>query len=231
MRALIVEDEPLMRESLVEHLTESDFTISAVGTFEEASDHLIGEVYDLVLLDMRLPDGDGLDLLKQLREQGDDAGVIILTAKGDIQDRIRGLDLGADDYLPKPFSMAELTARINAVLRRRYKLTSNKLEFGELQIFLDDPVVQIDGTPMELTPTEYKILRYLALNRNKTVTRIALSEHIWGDQVDDRYSLDFVNSHIKNLRKKLALEGINECIKTVYGAGYRFESDEVNTSA
>ncbi|MGM0586822.1 MAG: response regulator transcription factor [Bacteroidota bacterium] len=229
MRALIVEDEPLMRESLVDHLKDIDFTVNEVGTFDEGSDQIAAEEFDLVLLDMRLPDGDGLDLLKQLRDQGEDAGVIILTAKGDIQDRVKGLDLGADDYLPKPFSMAELTARINAVLRRRFKLTSNTLEFGSLVIYLDDPVVHIDGTPVEFTPTEYKLLRYLALNRNKTVTRITLSEHIWGNQVDNRYSLDFVNSHIKNLRKKLAENGINDCIKTVYGAGYRFEPEVVGS--
>jgi DNA-binding response OmpR family regulator len=229
MRALIVEDEPLMRESLVDHLKDIDFTVNEVGTFDEGSDQIAAEEFDLVLLDMRLPDGDGLDLLKQLRDQGEDAGVIILTAKGDIQDRVKGLDLGADDYLPKPFSMAELTARINAVLRRRFKLTSNTLEFGSLVIYLDDPVVHIDGAPVEFTPTEYKLLRYLALNRNKTVTRITLSEHIWGNQVDNRYSLDFVNSHIKNVRKKLSEYGISDYIKTVYGAGYRFEPEVVGS--
>lgn len=224
MRALIIEDEPLLNESLSEHLSEEGYTVDSVFTFREARDQMFAEEYDLILLDIGLPDGDGFDLLKILRKEGGDMPVIVLTARGELEDRVKGLNLGSDDYLAKPFSMLELSARINAVMRRRYKLTDNRIDIDGLSILLDSPIVNYKDTPLELTGTEYKLLRYLALNRNKTVTRIALAEHVWGNRVDERFSLDFINSHIKNLRKKLTESGCDDLIKTVYGLGYRIDN-------
>jgi len=224
MRALIVEDEPLLNESLKEHLLEEGFTVDTTGTFKEAIDQVIAEPYDLVLLDIGLPDGDGLDVLKKIRETETDTAVIILTARGELEDKVKGLNLGSDDYIPKPFSMLELSARINAVLRRKYKLHDNHIQIGSITVNLDSPQVKINDKPVELTQTEYNLLRYLALNRNKTVTRISLAEHIWGNKVDERFSLNFINSHIKNLRKKLTDEGAEDPIKTIYGLGYRIET-------
>lgn len=224
MRALIIEDEPLLNESLSEQLSEEGYTVDCVFTFREARDQMFAEEYDLILLDIGLPDGDGFDLLKILRKEGGDMPVIVLTARGELEDRVKGLNLGSDDYLAKPFSMLELSARINAVMRRRYKLTDNRIDIDGLSILLDSPVVNYQDESLELTGTEYKLLRYLALNRNKTVTRIALAEHVWGNRVDERFSLDFINSHIKNLRKKLTESGCDDLIKTVYGLGYRIDT-------
>lgn len=224
MRALIVEDEPMLNDSLKEHLLKEGFTVDTTGMFKEAIDQVIAEPYDLVLLDIGLPDGDGLDVLKKIRETETDTAVIILTARGELEDKVKGLNLGSDDYIPKPFSMLELSARINAVLRRKYKLHDNHIQIGSITVNLDSPQVKINDNPVELTQTEYNLLRYLALNRNKTVTRISLAEHIWGNKVDERFSLNFINSHIKNLRKKLTDEGADDPIKTIYGLGYRIET-------
>ena len=221
MRALIVEDEPMLRESLEQHLLQDGFTIDAAERKLHAEDFLLANEYDLLLLDLGLPDGDGLDLLKDFTQEQKNMATIILSARGELEDRIQGLELGSDDYLPKPFSMLELTARIHAVLRRRFKISENYISIGDLVIHLDQNTVKLNEEILDLTDSEYRILRYLALNKNKTLTRFALSEHIWGEKVDERFSLDFISSHIKNLRKKLAKEGLGDIIKTVYGTGYR----------
>ncbi|HCD53739.1 MAG TPA: DNA-binding response regulator [Balneolaceae bacterium] len=223
MRALVVEDEPLLRESLDDHLFQQGFTTDLAIDKREAEELLISQEYDLLLLDLSLPDGDGLDLLNTLKATDANTATIILSARGELEDRILGLERGSDDYLPKPFSMLELTARIHAVLRRRFKIQDNYVKIGELTIYLDTNTILYKDNNLEFTDTEYRILRYLALNKNKTVTRITLSEHIWGDKVDDRFSLDFVNSHIKNIRRKFSSRNFTDPIKTVYGIGYRME--------
>jgi DNA-binding response OmpR family regulator len=226
MRALVVEDESLLNKELKEQLLEEQFTVDAALNFPEAQDLLFGEIYDLILLDLSLPGGDGLDLLKQIKSYDEDTAVIILTARGEINDRVQGLELGSDDYLSKPFAMAELRARIHAVLRRKFKINDNEISVDNLSVHLDNMQVQFDGAPIEFTDTEYKMLRYLFLNKNKTVTRIALAEHIWGNKIDDRFSLDFINSHLKNIRKKLADSGAQDPIETVYGVGYKLADYE-----
>jgi DNA-binding response OmpR family regulator len=226
MRALVVEDEPLLNEELEEHLLEEQFSVDCTETLQEARDLVAGDEYDLVLLDLGLPDGNGLELLKMIKKYYEDTAVVILTARGEVEDKVKGLELGSDDYLAKPFAMAELRARIHAVLRRRFKINENEIKAGKLLLNLNHMEVRYDGQTLELTETEYKILRYLVLNKNKTITRIALAEHIWGSQIDDRFSLDFINSHIKNLRKKLSQSGAPELIETVYGVGYKLEVHE-----
>ncbi len=221
MRALIVEDETLLTEELKNQLQNEQFTVDTALSFEAAEDQLLGELYDLVLLDLSLPDGDGLDLLKIIKKQDEDTAVIILTARGEIEDRVKGLELGSDDYLSKPFAMAELRARIHAVLRRKFKINDNEITIGRLSVHLDNMQVNVGENSVGLTDTEYKMLRYLFLNKNKTITRIALAEHIWGNKIDDRFSLDFINSHMKNIRKKLANSGAADPIETVYGVGYK----------
>ena len=223
MRALVVEDEPLLNEELEEHLLEEQFSVDSTETLQEARDLVAGDEYDLVLLDLGLPDGNGLELLKMIKKYYEETVVIILTARGEVEDKVKGLELGSDDYLAKPFAMAELRARIHAVLRRRFKINENEIKAGKLLLNLNHMEVRYDGQTLELTETEYKILRYLLLNKNKTITRIALAEHIWGSQIDDRFSLDFINSHMKNLRKKLSKAGAPELIETVYGVGYKLE--------
>jgi len=226
MRALVVEDETLLNQELKEQLREEQFTVDAAIDFPEAEELLLGEIYDLVLLDLSLPGGDGLDLLKLIKSYDEDTAVIILTARGEIDDRVQGLELGSDDYLSKPFAMAELRARIHAVLRRKFKINDNEISIGKLSVHLDHMTVQFDGNSIDLTDTEYKMLRYLFLNKNKTITRIALAEHIWGNKIDDRFSLDFINSHMKNIRKKLSESGAQDPIETVYGVGYKLAAYE-----
>lgn len=228
MRALVVEDEPLLNRELEEQLLEEQFTVDTALDFTRAEDWIAGELYDLVLLDLSLPGGDGLDLLKMIRQQrnSENTAVIILTARGEIDDRVQGLELGSDDYLSKPFAMPELRARIHAVLRRKFKISDNVITIGRLSVHLDHLQVSFEGQPLEMTDTEYKLLRYLFLNKNKTITRIALAEHIWGNKIDDRFSLDFINSHMKNIRKKLAESGAPDLIETVYGVGYKLNGYE-----
>ena len=225
----MVEDEILLNEELEEQLLEEQFTVDTALNFKQAEALLSGEQFDLVLLDLSLPGGDGLDLLRMIKKQqktSDETAVIILTARGEIEDRVEGLELGSDDYLSKPFAMPELRARIHAVLRRKFKINDNEITIGELSVHLDHMRVSIRNKPIDLTDTEYKMLRYLFLNKNRTVTRIALSEHIWGNKIDDRFSLDFINSHMKNIRKKLADSDAPNPIETVYGVGYKIRSHE-----
>ena len=229
MRALVVEDEVLLNEELEELLLEEHFTVDTSLDFDQTEDLLLGEQYDLVLLDLSLPGGDGLDLLKlikKLRKTSDDTAVIILTARGELEDRVQGLELGSDDYLSKPFAMPELRARIHAVLRRKFKIDDNEINIEGVSIHLDQTEVSYKNDFLDLTDTEYKMLRYLFLNKNKTVTRIALSEHVWGNKIDDRFSLDFINSHMKNIRRKLSDAGAPDLIDTVYGVGYKVKAHE-----
>jgi len=226
MRALIVEDEPLLLENLEQQLEEEQFYVDCSQTLEKAQDFIAGEKYDLILLDLSLPDGDGLELLRTVKKHDPETAVVILTARGEVEDKVKGLELGSDDYLAKPFAMAELRARIHAVLRRKFKINENEISAAGLTVSLDHMHINFEDTELEMTETEYKILRYLVLNKNKTITRIALAEHIWGNKIDDRFSLDFINSHIKNIRKKLANHNAPDCIKTVYGVGYKLEDYE-----
>ncbi|MGM0547137.1 MAG: response regulator transcription factor [Bacteroidota bacterium] len=226
MRALIVEDEPLLIEDLEECLLEEQFNVDTAQKLSKASDLVASEEYDLILLDLGLPDGDGLDLLKTIKTDHKETAVIIITARGETEDKVRGLELGSDDYLAKPFPIAELRARIHAVMRRKYNINDNQIAAGPLKLNMDHMKVLVDDETLDVTETEYKILRYLVLNKNKTITRIALAEHIWGSKIDDRFSLDFINSHMKNIRKKLSAAGMENLIKTVYGVGYKLTTYE-----
>ncbi|SMO47514.1 response regulator transcription factor [Fodinibius sediminis] len=226
MRALIVEDEPLLIEDLEQCLLEEQFYVDSASRLQKATDLIAAEEYDLILLDLGLPDGDGTNLLKLVKKHHPDTAVIIITARGETEDKVRGLELGSDDYLAKPFPIAELRARIHAVLRRKFKINDNKVSGGPLSVNLDHMEVTIRDESIDVTETEYKMLRYLLLNKNKTITRIALAEHIWGNRIDDRFSLDFITSHMKNIRKKLSQAGADNLIETVYGVGYKLVPDE-----
>ncbi len=226
MRALIVEDEPLLIEDLEECLLEEQFNVDSAQRLRKASDLVAAEEYDLILLDLGLPDGDGLDLLKTIKKDHKETAVIIITARGETEDKVKGLELGSDDYLAKPFPIAELRARIHAVMRRKYDISNNQIVAGPVKLNVDHMKVLVDDEPLDVTETEYKMMRYLMLNKNKTITRIALAEHIWGSKIDDRFSLDFINSHMKNIRKKLNAAGVENLIKTVYGVGYKLTTYE-----
>ena len=222
MKILIVEDEQGLRESIEAYFTE------AGNICETANDYLTAESkisiyrYDCILLDITLPGGNGLNLLRLIKENNYPDGVLIISAKNSLDDRIEGLDLGADDYLVKPFHLSELRSRVTAIIRRKTFNGSNTLKFNEISIDLLGKEVKVDQETVKLTRKEYALLLYFIANKGKVVSKNAIAEHLWGDGVDVSDNFDFIYSHIKNLRKKLMEAGANDYIQAAYGMGYKF---------
>lgn len=223
MKLLLVEDEKALAESVVAYLSGAGIQCETAITYAEAKDKMALHDYDCILLDLSLPGGDGLRLLEAMRRSGDAANVIVVTARDGLDDRIRGLNLGADDYLTKPFYLAELLARIHAVLRRKqYEGSHNVLTFNELSINLPARAAFVRGQALDLTRSEFDLLLYLAGNRRRVVSKSAIAEHLSGDLADMLDRHDFVYAHIKNLKKKLTRAGCADYIKTIYGLGYQW---------
>lgn len=220
MKILIVEDEPSLGELMQRELQRDGYIVERVNTFMQADSKLAGYSYDCILLDLMLPDGNGLDLLKQLKLQQRDESVLILSARDSITDKVEGLELGADDYLPKPFHLMELSARIRSVARRR-RGGHRTLTVGNVQLDPEHRRVEVAGTELTLLKKEYRILAYFMHRPNRLVDKEMLAEAVWGDFVDQFDSFDFVYSQIKNLRRKLAEAGATIEIKSVYGFGYK----------
>ena len=202
-------------------LEKEDFLVEPVATYKEAILKTGVYDYDCILLDISLPDGNGLEILKILKSKGHSDSVIIVSAKDSLDDKVYGLELGADDYLPKPFHMAELNARVKAVLRRRKLDGNNLLEVANVVINIDSHQVKVDGEVLELNRKEFDVLFYLCTNQNRLVSKSALAEHVWGDYIDQTDNFDFIYSQIKNLRKKLSDKNGGLEIKAVYGIGYK----------
>jgi len=221
MKLLVVEDEASLLQSILEYFTQEDFLCEGVTTFANAIEKTESFNYDCIILDINLPDGSGLKLLQYLRQNKKDDGVIIISARGSLDDRITGLNLGADDYLAKPFHLSELNARVKALIRRKYAQGASMLELGSLQLDLLARTVTCGKQPLVLTKNEYDLLVYLLNNKNRVVSKQAIAEHIYGDQADNLPSFDFVYSQMKNLKKKLKEKGCDELIQTVYGLGYK----------
>jgi DNA-binding response OmpR family regulator len=221
MKLLVIEDEPDLLQSIVEYFEEEDFLCERACNFEEGIQKVDDFQYDCIILDINLPGGSGLQLLKYMREQRKDDGVVIISARNSIDDKITGLNLGADDYLTKPFHLSELNARVKALLRRKYGQGSNILESGKLQLDLLARTATCNLQPLSLTKNEYDLLVYLLNNKNRVISKQAIAEHIYGDQADNLPSFDFVYSQIKNLKKKLKDKGCDDLIQTVYGLGYK----------
>jgi DNA-binding response OmpR family regulator len=221
MKLLIIEDEPEMLENMSQTLEREHYIVETASDYQSALRKIGVYHYDCILLDISLPDGNGLDLLKQLKASGKADGVIIVSAKDSLDDKLHGLNLGADDYLSKPFHMAELHARVKAVLRRRNFEGNQQINVGNMSIFPESREVKIDHAVVFLNRKEYDILMYLITNKKRLVTKSALAEHVWGDHIDQSDSFDFIYSQIKNLRKKLENATIN--IEAVYGVGYKLE--------
>jgi DNA-binding response OmpR family regulator len=223
MKILIVEDEKELSGSMVKYLQSENYLCETAVDRKTAWDKIDSFDYDCILLDVTLPDGNGLSLLEDLKKNGKTDGVIIISARDSISDRIRGLDLGADDYLVKPFHLSELNARIAAVIRRRRFNGQNIIVLNEITIDLLAKVIFIDNNPVELTRKEYDLLLFLATNKNRVISKNAIAEHLLGTQVDFLDNFDFIYTHIKNLKKKLMQAGGGDYIKSLYGAGYKFE--------
>lgn len=226
MNVLIVEDEKSLAREIAAFLKSQNFLCDIAYTGMDASEKIAVNLYDFILLDLGLPDYNGLDLINEARKAGSEAAVIIITARGAVEDKVRGLDLGADDYLAKPFALVELLSRINAVARRKFGISSQDIKLGEFVIQVQSRKLMCNGKEVELTRREYDLLQYLALNRNKVLTRHQLYEHIWGNILDDQYDSNFIDVHIKNLRKKLNIHAPTPWLETVRGVGYRVCDDQ-----
>jgi DNA-binding response OmpR family regulator len=222
MKLLIVEDELELLNSTCVYLQKEDFVCEPASNFFEAEDKLLSYNYDVVILDINLPDGNGLNLLKYIKEKSPETGVLIVSAKDSLDDKLKGLDLGADDYITKPFHLAELNSRVNSLLRRRKFEGNNNIIFEEIEI---DPVAKIalvNAKPLDLTKKEYFLLLYFITNKNRVLTKEAIAEHLWGDNIDMVDNFDFIYTHMRNLRKKLKKSGANDYLQTIYGLGYKF---------
>ena len=221
MKLLLVEDEVDLLEVIKESLEKEFFVVETVGNYADALQKLISYEYDCVLLDIMLPDGNGLDLLAKLKQLKKSDNVIIISAKDSVEDKIKGLEMGADDYLVKPFHIAELNARIKSVLRRKFLDGKNTIELANTSIDMDFRQVWIAGVELALNRKEFDILSYLAVNKNRLVNKIALAEQVWGDNIDGADDFEFIYSQIKNLRKKLKENSAEIEVKAVYGIGYK----------
>ncbi len=222
MKILIVEDEIELLDSIVSFLKNADFLCEKAATFFDAEDKLVSFKYDVVVLDINLPDGSGIDLLRLIKNQNPETGVLIVSARDSLDDKLEGLDLGADDYITKPFHLAELNSRINSLIRRRNFGGSESIVFNEIEIDPTSKTVSIDKKPIELTKKEYNLLLYFISNKNKVVTKESIAEHLWGDEIEMADSYDFIYTHLGNLRKKMKKFGSKDYVKTMYGLGYKF---------
>ena len=224
MRILVVDDEEPLAEQIRLALTQQKYTVDIALDGEEALDRIYVEPYDLILLDIMLPKKDGFEVLFELRDQKRSTPVLMLTAKGAIEDRIKGLDMGADDYLAKPFSMEELLARIRALLRRSNELVSPLLTTGTITLNPVNREAYKDDQVLELTPKEFSILEFLLYSMNRAVSRVTIAEHVWGDEFDPWTMSNSIDVHIKNLRKKMN-DSKGQIIHTVRGVGYMIRDD------
>ncbi len=221
MKILVIEDEADLREVITTSLTKEKFVVESVADYHSALDKVLMYDYDCILLDIMLPNGNGLKLLEQLKESEKDSNVIIISAKDSLDDKIKGLNLGADDYLAKPFHIAELNARIKAVLRRKKFDGKNALNLSNIILDIDERTLIVDNQLVALNRKEFDMLYYFMLNKNRLVSKTALAEHVWGDNIDQADSLDFIYYQIKNLRKRLRDANAEIEIEAVYGIGYR----------
>jgi DNA-binding response OmpR family regulator len=225
MKILIVEDEQDLLDLILRYFKREGYVCEVATTFQEGYKKVNNFEYDCAIIDLNLPGGNGLNLVKILREDNANTGVVIISARNKIEDRVKGLDIGADDYLTKPFNLSELNARVKAVLRRKTNQMSNIISFGNLTVNLDERTVVANKNVLQLTKKEYSILIYLVRNKNRVVTKDSIAEHLWGDYMDDAASFDFIYAHVKNLRKKLAQNECDDFLKTVYGIGYKFQTN------
>lgn len=220
MKILIIEDEKELSDSIYTYLKSEDYVCEVAYDFESALEKTELYEYDCILLDITLPGGSGLQILTELKANNKLDGVLIISAKNSLDDKIEGLTLGADDYLAKPFHLSELRARVAAIIRRRNFEGNSILQFHQIQVDTQARLVTIEGQQMEFTRKEYELLVYFITNKNKVISKNAIAEHLWGDEMEG--NVDFIYTHIKNLRKKLTDACNENYITSVYGMGYKF---------
>lgn len=222
MKILIIEDEVELLVAISNFLTRETFICELAESYAKADDKLAIYEYDIILLDITLPDGNGLDLLKSIKKHQKKAGLIIISAKNSLDDKIYGLDLGADDYITKPFYLSELNSRIKAVLRRKQFNGTSILTYNEISVNTESKSVTINGHVIILTKKEYDLLLFFMINKNRVLTKEVIAEHLWEDNIDMADTYDFIYTHLNNLRKKIRVAGGADYIKTLYGMGYKF---------
>ena len=223
MKLLIIEDEESLRRSILQYLTAEGNICDMAATYDQGIEKISLYDYDCILLDLGLPDGEGLELLRQLRKLKRQDGVLIISARDSIAQRVEGLSLGADDYLVKPFHLSELNARITAIFRRRSFSGNDQLTFQEIEIDISSKEVKVNNNPVYLTKKEFDLLLYFVTNKSKVISKSAAAVHIWGEEADMADSFDFMYTHIKNIRKKLTDAGAKDYFHSVYGIGYKFQ--------
>ncbi|RYM34138.1 response regulator transcription factor [Brumimicrobium glaciale] len=221
MKILIIEDEGDLRETIKESLLKEKYIVETAADFTSAFEKISIYDYDCILLDIMLPNGNGLDLLEELKKNGKSENVIIISAKNSLDDKVKGLALGADDYLTKPFHLAELNARINAVLRRKNFKGKDCIEVENVVLDIQERTLTIDNRNIHLNKKEFDILNYFLSNKNRLITKTALAEYVWGDHIDQADNFDFIYYQIKNLRKKLEESNAQIIIEMIYGIGYK----------
>jgi DNA-binding response OmpR family regulator len=224
MKILIVEDEKELAKSIVQYLRQESYVCEIAYTVSEAREKVMLHDYDCILLDITLPDGNGLKILDELKGENKLDGVIIISAKNSLDDRLKGLNMGADDYLTKPFHLSELGARVSAVIRRKRFHGNNVVAFHEIKIDLLGKTTFVGGKMIGLTRKEYDLLLFLLSNKNRVVSKNAIAEHLSGDEVELFNNFDFIYAHMKNLKRKMGEAGCEDYIKTVYGLGYKLEA-------
>ena len=221
MKILIVEDEKDLRDTLEEFLLQQEYTVETASNYREAIDKITIYDYDCILLDIMLPGGSGLEILSKLKALNKSENVIIISAKDSLDDKVGGLAMGADDYLAKPFHLAELNARIKAVFRRKNLSGRNSVEMGNIILDLDERIFTVDNNPVHLNRKEFDILSYFLANKGRLIRKTTLAEYVWGDNIDQVDNFDFIYYQIKNLRKKLQTSQADISIESVYGMGYK----------
>lgn len=222
MKILVIEDEKALRDSILSYFKEEGNICESASNYQSASEKIALYSYDCILLDLGLPDGEGMDLLISLKKLKKKDGVLIISARHSLDSKLAGLDLGADDYLVKPFHLSELKARVSAIVRRKNFDGDNVIAYHEIKVDVTAMTVTVNQKPVLLTKKEFELLVYFLANKGKVVTKNAMAEHLWGDEMDIADDFDFLYTHVKNLRKKLLESGSPDYLKSVYGIGYKF---------
>jgi DNA-binding response OmpR family regulator len=225
MKILIIEDEQEIAQSIATYFKTNGVQCETAGNYNLALNKINNYDYDCILLDLMLPDGDGFDILKELKSKNKTEGVIIISAKENLDTRIEGFNLGADDFLTKPFHLSELLVRMQALIRRKNFQGNNTIVFNEISIDILSKTVTVNNQKLDLTKKEIDLLLFLIGNNNKVLSKGAIAEHLSGDMADMLDNHDFIYAHIKNLKKKLHAAGSGDYIKTIYGLGYKWENE------